>query len=432
MQTLELPASTFASNDPYARIAVAVLHLLFGERFAQEFSISLWEGTRIPATVEDRFTLVIKTPGTLRLALQTPVDLAAGRAFAAGLLEIEGNVESAIDLLYECVPNFKKKNVPALIGLLLRLPKERLPSLREANLRGKLHSTKRDRQAIGFHYDQPVDFYRTFLGSELVYSCAYYDDGVVSLDQAQVAKLDYVLQKLRLKPGERLLDIGCGWGALIVRAAQRFGARAVGATLSVKQFEEAKRRIKAEGLEGTASVELRDYRELANSTFDKIASIGMVEHVGRARQPEYFSKAYDLLRPGGLFLNHGIAEQSPQRRGYKVDGFMDRFVFPDGELIPLSDSLQIAERSGFEVRDVENLREHYARTLRDWVSNIERHKPVAVAAGGEQAYRTWRLYMAGSAQGFRCGRMAIFQSLLAKPGRSGTVDLPKTRRDLYP
>ncbi|MBC5815335.1 MAG: class I SAM-dependent methyltransferase [Candidatus Eremiobacteraeota bacterium] len=429
MRVLEKPS--VASPDPNTRIALAILQSLFGDRFAQDFSIAFWDGTQVPAKGEDRFTLRIATPGTLRLALRAPIDLNAGRALAAGLLEVDGNAECAIDVIGESIQHFKKQNLPALLGLLLRLPKEKMPSLREARLRGRVHSAQRDREAIGFHYDQPVEFYRSFLGEQLVYSCAYFDGGVDSLEQAQNAKIDYVLRKLRLAPGDRLLDIGCGWGALVVRAAKHFGARVVGVTLSRSQCEEAQARIEAEGLAGVASVQLRDYRELADSTFDKISSIGMVEHVGRSKLPEYFRKAYALLRPGGLFLNHGIADQSPGRRGYKSGGFIERFVFPDGELLPVSDSILIAERSGFEIRDVENLREHYMRTLRAWVSNLEAAKAQATAAAGLQAYRTWRIYMAGSAQGFRVGRLGLFQSLLAKPLTDGSVELPATRRDLY-
>lgn len=429
MQTLE--RETFASGDPHARIALALLHALFRERFADNFAIELWEGTRVPARGTERFVLRVNDAGTLRLALRPPLDLNAGRAFAAGMLEVDGDIEAAVDLLYESVARFKPASAPQLFGLLLRLPKRSFPKLREAALRGKIHSAQRDRAAIGFHYDQPVDFYRTFLDPQLVYSCAYFGDGADTLDAAQTAKLDLVLRKLRVAPGERVLDIGCGWGALLIRAAQHFGARVLGVTLSRTQYEVAQRRILDAGLEGVARVELRDYRELRDGTFDKIASIGMFEHVGRAHLPEYFGKAYALLRPGGSFLNHGISEQSPGRTGGRVSGFMERFIFPDGELVAVSDALQIAERTGFEVRDVENLREHYARTLRAWVANLEHNRERAIAAAGIQAYRAWRLYLAGSAQGFRVGRMGLFQSLLAKPRKDGSVDLPPTRSDLY-
>lgn len=421
----------FVSRDPDTRIAAAVLRTIFGEGYARRFAIRLWDGTLVPASEKALFTLYVNDPGALRAAFTPPVDLNAGRAFTAGLLDIEGDVETAVGELLRAMD---RPSGPALVQLTLllrRLPAAALPQLREARLRGKRHSIKRDRAAIGFHYDQPIEFYRTFLDRDLVYSCAYFDDHTSSLEDAQRTKIEYSLRKLRLRPGERLLDIGCGWGALVVHAAQRFGAYVLGVTLSATQEEEARRRIRAAGMEERARVERWDYRELPDTTFDKIVSIGMVEHVGRERLAQYFSAAHRLLKPGGLFLNHGIANQNPSFKAGKVSGFINRFIFPDGELVNISDALQFAERAGFEVRDVENLREHYVRTLRAWVQNIERNREAAIAAAGEQSYRAWRLYMAGSAQGFRTGRMGLFQTLLAKPERDGSVPLPATRRDLY-
>jgi cyclopropane-fatty-acyl-phospholipid synthase len=420
----------FVSSDPYARIAAAVLRALFGERYAQRFAIRLWDGTEIPATGTRAFTLTVNHPGALRTAFKPPIDLNAGRAFAAGLLDVEGDMEAAIDEMMSVMER-PKPDALRLAMLLRRLPNAPLPELREAHLSGKRHSLERDRAAIGFHYDQPVAFYRTFLDRNLVYSCAYFDDGVETLDDAQLAKIDHCLRKLRLRPGERLLDIGCGWGALVVRAAKEFGAYVLGVTLSERQCEEAQRRIHEAGMENRARVERWDYRELPPTAFDKIVSVGMFEHVGREKLPEYFSKAYALLKDGGLFLNHGIANEHRTLRDGRASGFMGRFIFPDGELVNVSDALQIAERVGFEIRDVENLREHYARTLRFWVENLERKRDAATDAAGEQSYRAWRLYMAGSAQGFRSGRMGLFQALLAKPNADGSVEIPATRRDLY-
>lgn len=421
----------FVSRDPYTRIAAAILRLLFGDAYARRFAIRLWDGTEIPALERREFTFLVNHPGALRTAFKPPMDLNAGRAFAAGLLDIEGDIEAAVDEIMHVLDRPGGGAMVQLMVLLRRLPVAPLPPLREAHLHGKRHSLQRDRAAIGFHYDQPVAFYQTFLDSSMVYSCAYFDDGIEDIEDAQRAKIDHSLRKLRLQPGERLLDIGCGWGALVVRAAKEYGAYVLGVTLSERQEEEARRRIAAEGLQDRARVERWDYRQLPATTFDKIVSIGMVEHVGRDHLPEYFSTAHRLLKAGGLFLNHGIAHQNRTQKDGKASGFMGRFIFPDGELVSVSDSLQIAERVGFEVRDVENLREHYAKTLRAWVQNIERNRDRAIAEAGEQSYNAWRLYFAGSAQGFRSGRLGLYQSLLAKPLPDGGVPLPATRRDLY-
>ena len=425
-----MTAERFASRDPHARIAIAALRLLFGESYAREFGVALWDGTRVPGADGERFVLRINAAGAVRSALTLPLDLSAGRAFGAGLLEVDGDLEHAVDALYRSIASLRAVDILRLVRLVRRLPKVATPRLRMAQLRGRVHSRARDRAAIGFHYDQPVQFYRSFLDREMVYSCAYWDEGVESLDGAQSAKLDYTLRKLRLHPGERLLDVGCGWGALVIRAAQ-LGAQALGITLSRPQYEEAQRRIAAAGIGDRAQIELRDYRELRGERFDKIVSVGMFEHVGRSRFVEYFRAAYEALRPGGLFMNHAIADQSRGRRGERATGFLGRFIFPDGELVSIADALRAAEAVGFEVCDVENLREHYARTLRAWVANLERNRDVAVAAAGEASYRLWRLYMAGSAQGFTVGRIGVYQSLLARPDVDGRVELPATRRDLY-
>jgi cyclopropane-fatty-acyl-phospholipid synthase len=424
------PPERFVSEDPYARIAAAVLRLLFADEYARRFSVRLWDGTEIRAFEHSAFTLCVNHPGALRTAFRPPVDLNAGRAFAAGLLDVDGDMEAAVDEMLHVMDRPAGARAVRLAMLLRRMPLAPVPELREARLSGKLHSLARDRAAIGFHYDQPVAFYRSFLDRDLVYSCGYFDEGIQTIDDAQRAKIDYSLRKLRLRPGERLLDIGCGWGALVVRAAQQ-GAYVLGVTLSERQYEEARRRIEDAGVGDRAKVERWDYRQLPATTFDKIVSIGMFEHVGRERLPEYFSTAFRLLKSGGLFLNHGIASEHARLRDARASGFMARFIFPDGELVNVSHALEIAEQTGFEIRDVENLREHYMRTLRAWVSNLERNRAAAVQAAGEQSYRAWRLYMAGSAQGFRSGRMGLFQSLLAKPDKDGTVSLPATRRDLY-
>jgi cyclopropane-fatty-acyl-phospholipid synthase len=412
-------------------LSCRALRAIFGERFLRDFDVRFWDGTILPSrTIDRKFTLVVNSPGALRRAFRPPVDLNAGTAFVAGALDVEGDVPSAL-LTMEAVNGRRAPIDLARIAFLLaRLPREHQNGVPGAQLSGEQHSRERDRAAISYHYDHPVDFYRTFLDRDLVYSCAYYDDGIDDLDSAQQAKLDLVLRKLRLQPGMTFLDIGCGWGSLVLKAAKA-GATALGITLSRVQCDEANRRIAEAGLQERAHVELCDYRDLGEQRFDRIASIGMFEHVGRRKAREYFLAAFRALRPGGLFLNHAIAEQTPGRTGGRAHGFIDRYVFPDGELVAVSDGLAIAERAGFEVRDVENLREHYARTLRAWVANIERNAKTAQARAGTIAYRVWRLYMSSSAVAFQLGKMGVFQSLLARPDDQGRVEIPATRRDVY-
>jgi cyclopropane-fatty-acyl-phospholipid synthase len=424
-------ATETATVDRAATRSLDLLRLLFRDEFARDFAIELWDGTRIPANERTRFTLRVRTPYGLRAALSPPLDLNPGWAYVDGWIDFGGDVEAAVDAFMRAMQSLPRALLAVLVARLLQLPRPpaRTP-VASQYLRGRLHSRSRDAAAIGFHYDQPLAFYESFLDPDLVYSCAYFERDDASLAEAQVAKIDHLLRKLRLAPGERLLDIGCGWGALVVRAAERFGAQVLGVTLSRTQYLEAAKRIAERGLGDRAKVELRDYRDLEARTFDKIVSVGMVEHVGRSRLASYFGAAFRALRPGGLFLNHGIADETGGGISTRRD-FIDRFVFPDGELIPVSEALAAAERAGFEVRDVENLREHYTRTLRHWVANLERNADRAIAAVGERAFRSWHLYMAGSAQGFRSGRMGLFQSLLAKPHADGSLTLPPTRRDIY-
>jgi cyclopropane-fatty-acyl-phospholipid synthase len=305
-----------------------------------------------------------------------------------------------------------------------------------AHLTGARHSIARDRAAVTYHYDVGNAFYGLFLGEWMTYSCAYFNTPGEPLDGAQEAKLAYICRKLRLQPGDRLLDIGCGWGGLIVYAAQKFGVEAVGINLSQPQVDYAREWIRRAGVEDRARVEIRDYRELDPAQpFDKIVSVGMFEHVGLRRLPEYFQAAYGVLRPGGLFLNHGISAQYEEpgwlaKRFFQSGQFSERYVFPDGELVPVHKALAIAEEAGFEPRDVESLREHYALTLRHWVRNLEANHQAAVRLTDERTYRVWRFYMAAAAVGFDVGSTNVFQMLLSR-SRHSPVELPLTRADLY-
>lgn len=438
-------AHVLAGSTPNAALsrAKAVLERLFPPPRA--FGVRLWDGTELPAD-HSAFSLVLNHPGALRRMFTPPIELALGEAFVCGDFDIEGDLFAVFALLDEFAhPAVSPGSTLALARQLLMLPKAgpRRPAGRgPVRLRGARHSRERDRVAVRYHYDVGNAFYRLWLDRRLQYSCAYFPTGTEDLDTAQERKLEHLCRKLRLKPGERLLDIGCGWGGLAQYAAERFDAEVVGVTLSQNQAEYARQAVERRGLRGV-SIRLQDYRDLAAESFDKIVSVGMFEHVGRAYLPEYFAQAYRLLRPGGLFLNHGIARRVPaaaegarswqrlvSQRVLGAGSFVSRYVFPDGELVPVSEGNLLAEQAGFEVRDVENLREHYTLTLRHWVTRLEARQAEAIQASDEVTYRTWCLYMAGSAHAFETGRIAVNQSLLSKPD-AGRSRLPLTRADLY-
>ena len=290
-----------------------------------------------------------------------------------------------------------------------------------AHLSGRKHSVDRDRQAVTYHYDVSNDFYSLWLDKRLVYSCAYFHSSDDDLDTAQEQKLDIICRKLRLQPGQRILDLGCGWGGLIIYAAQHYGVDATGITLSQPQADLANERIQAAGLSDRCRARVQDYREVPTGDlppYDAIVSVGMFEHVGAARLPSYFAQAWKLLKPRGVFLNHGIASRATDL-AQNGPSFSETYVFPDGELVPINTTLHAAEEAGFEVRDVESLREHYALTLRHWVQRLEIHHQDALKFVDEPTYRVWRLFMSGSAYGFTAGRNNIYQALLGKARRSG-------------
>jgi cyclopropane-fatty-acyl-phospholipid synthase len=290
---------------------------------------------------------------------------------------------------------------------------------------GRLHSVRRDRAAVRHHYDVSNDFYRLVLGPSMAYSCAYFASPHDTLERAQERKLDVICRKLRLAAGERLLDVGCGWGSLVLHAARNYGVRAVGVTLSEPQAELARRQIAAAGLERRCEVRVRDYREVDDGPYDKVASVGMYEHVGASRLDEYMRCLRRLVRPGGLVLNHGIVRLAPAPR--RRDTFVWRYVFPDGELHPVGRVVESMERAGLELRDAESLREHYALTLRFWVANLAAAREAAIAAAGEERERIWRLYMTGSALAFERGDISVQQLLAAAPGAPPELPLARGR-----
>jgi cyclopropane-fatty-acyl-phospholipid synthase len=423
---------TTATTERHASITLDLVENLFGGVEPRDFAVRLWDGTVWgpgPGQAA-RFTLLLRHPGALRAMFLPPSELTLGEAYLHDDFDVEGDLESAMRVSAHLESVVADRGTAAHVMLrLLRLPSAGREAGREA-LAGARHSRDRDRQAIARHYDVSNEFYRLWLDPQLVYSCAYFERDDVPLAEAQRAKLDYLCRKLRLRPGERLLDIGCGWGALMRHASSAYGVEAVGITLSERQAELARERIDAEGLSGRCRVELTDYRDLpASARFDKVVSVGMFEHVGEARLPEYFSAAFGALKPGGAFLNHGIAAARPSdapQRG----SFSDRYVFPDGELVTIARALSAAQDAGFEPRDLENLREHYAMTLRHWVRRLEQHAEEAKQAADETTYRIWRLFMAASANAFSTGALQVYQTLLVKPDE-GDSGMPLTRADWY-
>ncbi len=296
------------------------------------------------------------------------------------------------------------------------------------------HSRLFDRKAIRYHYDINDDFFGLWLDKRRVYSCAYYRHADDTLDLAQEQKLDHICRKLRLQPGERFLDIGCGWGALLMWAAQHYKVRATGITLSSNQHDYATRQIREQGLEKLCEVRLLDYRDMPeNESFDKVASVGMFEHVGRKNLPEYFAKIYRLLKPGGLVLNHGITLNSPDQDelGSDIGEFIEDYVFPGGELVHISRVIDDMSSQGLECRDIESLRPHYARTLWHWVERLEANREAVLATVDEKVFRIWHVYMAGSAHGFERGWMSVYQVLAGRRFADGALAFPSTRDYIY-
>src|SRR6185312_10242552 len=422
-----------AAKEAVAFQILNFLQELLSDYHPRDFAIELWDGTQWQPEANQfrRFTWKINSSGAVRAAFTSASQLALAEAYICNDFDIDGDIESIFPLA-DYLSNLGSARKLHLAALLLTLPSgpTRPRTTRAAVLHGKARTKSRDRQTIKYHYDVSNDFYRLWLDPNMVYSCAYFKDAHDDLATAQLQKLDYICRKLRLKPGERLLDIGCGWGGLILHAARHYGVQALGITLSDQQFGLANERIQQENLSDRCEVKLIDYRELNEpESFDKISSVGMVEHVGERNLEEYFRCAYRLLRPKGVFFNHGIGipKNYPKPEG---PTFADLYVFPDGELVPIGRMTRAAESAGFEVRDVENLREHYALTLHHWVRRMTEHSREVLRIVDETTYRIWRLHMAGSAYYFDTSRLDLYQTLLVKP-QNGFSNLPLTREDWY-
>ncbi|HJQ10772.1 MAG TPA: cyclopropane-fatty-acyl-phospholipid synthase family protein [Gemmatimonadaceae bacterium] len=426
-----------------------VLAALFGPPSDRPFDIRFWDGTTDRGqNANSPFALVLNRPAALRRMLLPPSELSMVEAYISGDIDIDGSMEAAASL--KDIIRGRLNSATAIahfVGRLLNLPGQAADDLADARFpeqarRLGQHTPVRDAAAVRFHYDIGNDFYKLWLDKRMVYSCAYFRSPDDSLDTAQEAKLDLICRKLRLKAGDRFLDIGSGWGGLIMYAAEHFGVDATGITLSQNQADLARERIQKAGLADRCRVEIRDYRTLtAEDGFDKIASVGMIEHVGLTHLPVYFESAYRALKAGGLFLNHGIVSLEAARpktlggkiwdRFWKTGAFIDTYVFPDGKLTAAAEVIAAAERSGFEVRDVESLREHYAMTLRHWVRSLEQKSDEAKEFVGEHTYRVWRLYMSTSAYAFAHAAINVIQTLLAKPDIAGRSNIPLTREGIY-
>ncbi len=438
-------ASADTATTPTGSVIAFLNQLLPPPR---DYAIRLWDDAFLEEVPHPRFILVFRNPGAARRMFSLPIELSLAEAYIRGDFDIEGDMLGAFRL-FDTFGSHPWSPRELLVLLRLRdgLPMEPVRTIitrGPVQLYGSKHSRQRDKAAVQYHYDVGNDFYSLWLDSRMCYSCAYFRTGAEDIDTAQEQKLDHICRKLRLKTGETLLDIGCGWGGLALFAAQHYGVKALGVTLSGRQVEFANQRIGAANMASQVNVRLLDYRDLEDERFDKMVSVGMFEHVGRGHLPEYFAQAYKLLKPGGLFLNHGIAvhpyasspgHHTPWGRfvNDKILGsgrFSQGYIFPDGELEPVSDVNLAAEQAGFEVRDVENLREHYALTLRHWVARLQEHRDEAVRLADETVYRTWKLYMSGSVYGFEAGRINVNQTLLARMD-NGCSSVPLTREDLY-
>lgn len=376
--------------------------------------LELWNGSRYDLSTDP--TVTIEVPGPSALRYLVPPDLGTlGEAFVEGHIRVRGAISDVFR-----VGERLARSIPA-------------PRRRESRTAVR-HNPQSDRKAIEYHYDVANEFYALFLDRNLVYSCAYFRGEDDALDTAQRQKIDHILAKLDLRPGERLLDIGCGWGALILRAAAEYGAHATGITLSKNQYSHARERIRAAGLEDRCRVELCDYREFqGNGRFDKIASVGMFEHVGLKHLREYFATIHRLLADEGLVLNHGITTSDPDSGWMDLGAgeFIDRYVFPDGELPHVSLVLGEMSRAGFEALDAESLRRHYALTCRHWSDRLEARREQAIRIAGGRRYRIWQIYLAGCAFGFAQGWMNLYQILACKAENTGVRPLPLTRDYMY-
>ena len=395
------------------------------------FAVRAWDGS-VFGPDDAPATLVLKRRRSLRWLVWSPGELGVARAYVVGDIDVEGDAGALLIAHPELHPP-KLGQLPALVATALRLgalgPPPRLPA-EEARVprSARLHSRRRDAAAVSHHYDVGNDFYRLLLGPAMTYSCAYFSGDGLSLAEAQEAKHRLVGAKLGLRPGMALLDVGCGWGSMAITSAKQFGVRVVGVTLSQEQATEARRRVRFEGLEHLVDIRLTDYRDLKDGPFDAVSSIGMFEHVGAEQVDTYFDALGGLIRPGGRLLNHAISRPDPTA-SERVDpgSMMGRYIFPDAALLEVGNTVSAMARHGWEVRDVQSLREHYVRTLHAWAANLDDRWDEAVDLVGERRARIWRLYLIGCAVSFQLNHISVHQVLAVRPHPDGSSGMPPTR-----
>jgi cyclopropane-fatty-acyl-phospholipid synthase len=384
---------------------------------SRPFNVRFWDGGSVAATVPEAPTFFVRRPVALAHFLSAPGTLGLGRAYVDGSLAVD-DLDRALLVVDEFEPPELSVGDRVRLGLataVAALPGglPRRPGI-ELTLRGRLHSAERDAAAVRYHYDVGNDFFALFLDESMTYSCAIFSKGAQTLAEAQRTKLDLVAGKLELKPGMRVLDVGCGWGSFAIHAAREHGVQVVGITLSEQQAQRARERVTDAGLSEQIEIRVQDYRELPQASFDAIASIGMSEHVGDAQIDVYARSLFGLLRPDGLLLNHAIAALDPDATPLD-DLFSTRYVFPDGEPLPLSRVQLALERAGFHTEHVEGFREDYAVTLRHWTQRLDERLPEAEALAGVERTRVWRLYLRAAGQGFEQGLTAVYQVKARRP-----------------
>ncbi|MDQ7810119.1 cyclopropane-fatty-acyl-phospholipid synthase family protein [Amycolatopsis sp. A133] len=391
-----------------------------------------WDGTR--AGPADAPTVVLRNRRALRRLLFAPGELGLARAYVTGDLDVEGDLADGFRRIWALTRTGELTRVKpgprewaAAAGLAVRLGVAGLPPkppAEEARLSGKLHSLLRDRSAIAHHYDLGNAFYQLLLDESMAYSCAYFTSGSSSLEQAQHDKLELICRKLGLRPGMRLLDIGCGWGSLLVHAAKHHGVEAVGITLSAEQLQHVRGRLAQHDLADRVEVRRQDYRELPDAPFDAVASIEMGEHVGELNYPAYAATLHRMVKPGGRVLLQQMSRGNVAPGG---GAFIERYIAPDMTMRPVGRTIGHLETAGLEVRDVHALREHYVWTVRAWADTLEENWADVVALIGETGARVWRLYLVGGALAFEENRMGVDQILAVRPDRHGGSGLPATR-----